>query len=102
LLTAGLGAGRVATQLIKGVHSRAAAIVLEAREGEYGTIVLGRKGISRIKEFSMGRVANKVIQLARGHAVWMVSQNIISISFSSSNVGTPWRILPTGFPYKIP
>jgi nucleotide-binding universal stress UspA family protein len=58
---------------VTGVSTRAAAIVQEASEGRYGSIVVGRRGLSKVYELSMGCVANKVIQLARDHAVWIVS-----------------------------
>ena len=63
----------VATKLVPRVSSRAAAIVEEAKQGGYGTIVVGRRGLSKVREFFMGRVSNKVVQLARREAVWIVS-----------------------------
>ena len=44
----------------------------EAQEGNYGTIVMGRRGLSRVYEFLMGRVANNVLSRAEGFAVWIV------------------------------
>jgi hypothetical protein len=41
--------------------------------GGYGTIVMGRKGYSEVGEFELGRVTNKVIQLAGTMAVWVVN-----------------------------
>jgi len=63
---------RVRTKLITHVSSRAGAIVQEARDGGYGTIVVGRRGLSEVEEFVMGRVSRKVIHLARERAVWVV------------------------------
>lgn len=73
LVGAGLDGERVATKLVKGVSSRAGAVINEAREGGYGTVVMGRRGLSRIQEFFMGRVSSKVIQMAKGLTVWVVS-----------------------------
>jgi nucleotide-binding universal stress UspA family protein len=53
-------------------YSRAADILREAKEGGYGTIVLGRRGLSGAPEFLMGSVANKVLSRAKGFAVWIV------------------------------
>jgi nucleotide-binding universal stress UspA family protein len=53
-------------------YSRAADILREAKEGGYGTIVLGRRGLSEAPEFLMGSVANKVLSRAKGIAVWIV------------------------------
>ncbi|UCG11545.1 MAG: universal stress protein [Deltaproteobacteria bacterium] len=53
-------------------YSRAADILREAKEGGYGTIVIGRKGLSGAPEFLMGSVTNKVLSRAKGFAVWIV------------------------------
>ncbi|MBW1982562.1 MAG: universal stress protein [Deltaproteobacteria bacterium] len=50
----------------------AEAIIDEARAGRYRTLILGRRGLSRIKEFFMGSVSKKVVGEARGFAVWVV------------------------------
>ena len=52
-------------KIITGVYSRAKAIVEEARLGNYGTIVVGRRGLSKVQEFFIGRGSNQVIQLAK-------------------------------------
>jgi nucleotide-binding universal stress UspA family protein len=70
---AGITSGQISTQLISGVSSRAEAIIKEAREGDYGTIVLGRRGLSKVQEFLLGRVSNKVISIIRRRAVWIVT-----------------------------
>ena len=57
--------------LLRG-QSRAGTIVDQARRGGYGTIVVGRKGVTRVEEFFMGRVSSKVLQLAKDMAVWVV------------------------------
>jgi nucleotide-binding universal stress UspA family protein len=46
-------------------------IVEEARSG-YDTIVLGRRGLSGIKEFILGSVSQKVLHLARDISVLVV------------------------------
>lgn len=68
----GADTSRIRTKIIPGVYSRAAAIYGEAEEGGYGTIVVGRRGLSRVDEFFMGRVSNKVLQLSEEKAVWIV------------------------------
>jgi nucleotide-binding universal stress UspA family protein len=69
----GFAPEQITTQIIKGVVSRAAAIAEEAKRGNYGTIVLGRRGQSSVKDFFIGRVTNKVIVAARQHSVWVVT-----------------------------
>ncbi len=73
LTDAGFKSNQITTKIIIDVHSRAKAIVKEARDGDYGTIVLGRRGLSKVEEFFMGRVSNKVIHTIRNRAVWLVT-----------------------------
>ena len=73
LAKAGCNRSRIATRLVTGVPSRAGAIIGEVIKGDYGTIVVGRRGLSDVEEFAMGRVSNKVIQMAREMAVWVVA-----------------------------
>jgi nucleotide-binding universal stress UspA family protein len=70
---AGFASGQITAKLVSGVPSRAEAIIKEAREGDYGTIVLGRRGLSKVQEFLLGRVSNKVISIIRRRAVWIVT-----------------------------
>jgi len=69
----GLSDDQISAKIVTGMTSRANAIVEEAKKGGYGTIVVGRRGHSRVEEFFMGRVSNKVIQLAKKMAVWVVA-----------------------------
>lgn len=59
--------------IILDVPSRAEEIVNQARKRGCGTVVVGRRGISRVEEFLLGRVSNKVLQLAHERTVWIVS-----------------------------
>jgi len=69
---AGVSRSQITTRLATGVRSRAGAIIEEALKAGYGTIFVGRRGISFVEEFSMGRVSNKIIHLAKELAVWVV------------------------------
>jgi nucleotide-binding universal stress UspA family protein len=73
LENAGFRRNQVTPRTATGVLSRAGAIIQYALKGEYGTIVVGRRGLSEVEEFSMGRVSNKVIHMAKELAVWVVS-----------------------------
>ena len=68
----GLRPDQISTKTASGVASRAKAIVEEAKNGGYGTIVVGRRGLSRLEEFFMGSVISKVMQLASEFAVFVV------------------------------
>lgn len=72
LIQAGLSEDQVSTKVIDGSRRPAADILEEAKGGGYGTIVVGRRGTSGVKEYSMGSVAGKVIRAGSGFAVWVV------------------------------
>lgn len=73
LVDAGIPALNVQTKMMMGYQSRAASLYNEAEKEGYGTIVIGRRGISIVEEFFMGRVARKITQMAKNHAVWVAS-----------------------------
>lgn len=73
LTESGVNLAKIASKAATGAVSRAGALVEEARKADCGTIVVGRRGLSKVEEFSMGRVANKVSQLGANLAVWIVS-----------------------------
>ncbi len=70
---AGIPSNIIMDKVVCGARSRAEAIVEYARLEGYGTIVLGRRGLSRIKEFFIGRVSNKVLNMVHSRSVWIVS-----------------------------
>lgn len=53
-------------------RTRAGDILKEAKEGNYGTIVMGRRGLSKVLEFLLGRVTTKVLHRAADFALWIV------------------------------
>jgi nucleotide-binding universal stress UspA family protein len=73
LVAAGFDASRTTTKIVKGALSRAAAIVQTADQGGFDTIVMGRRGLSRVEQFFAGRVSTKVLQLGRYYNVWLVN-----------------------------
>ena len=72
LIKAGFKADKVSTRIVKRAISRAMAIADTAKLENYGTIVMGRRGHSSVRDFFIGRVTNKVIHLARDRTVWIV------------------------------
>jgi len=72
LVRTGVVAERISTKSVLHSTSRAGDILQEAKEGGYGTIVMGRRGLSKVREFLMGRVTSKVLSRAEGFAVWIV------------------------------
>lgn len=73
LTSAGIKPERITTRVISGATSRAGRIFDEAIRHGYGTVVVGRKGLSNIEEFDMGRVSSKLIQLAGNVALWIIA-----------------------------
>jgi nucleotide-binding universal stress UspA family protein len=65
-------AKNISIEVITRVHSRARAISDTAKQEDYGTIVLGRRGHSQVRNFFIGRVTNKVVQMAREQTVWII------------------------------
>ncbi|MFC1880263.1 universal stress protein [Thermodesulfobacteriota bacterium] len=72
LIKAGFKANKVSTQIVKRAISRAGAIADRAKQKNFGTIVMGRRGHSNVRDFFVGRVTNKVIHLAKDRTVWVV------------------------------
>ncbi len=72
LLEAGLDETQIFTKVVDGSRNAASDLLEEARSNGYGTIVLGRRGLSGVKEFLMGSVTSKVLQNSAGLAVWVV------------------------------
>jgi nucleotide-binding universal stress UspA family protein len=64
---------RITKKLLTGMATRGGSIAAQAMLGGYSTIVIGRRGLSKVREFNMGRVCYKVIQLGNEVAVWVVN-----------------------------
>jgi nucleotide-binding universal stress UspA family protein len=72
LIEAGFHPGCVYTEILENLTSRAAGIKNAASNGGFGSVVLGRRGLSEVEEFPMGRVPMKMLQLGGRMAVWIV------------------------------
>ena len=72
LLNASISESQLKTKVVDGTRDAATDILKEARSGGYGTLVLGRRGRSGVKEFFMGSITSKVMQDYAGMAVWIV------------------------------
>jgi len=72
LVDAGFSPDRVHKEIQTGKKSRAKAIITRAAADGYGTIAVGRHGLTKIEEFFIGRVSTKVLHMAKKMAVWIV------------------------------
>ncbi len=52
--------------------SMAECILAERDKLEYGTLVVGRKGLSHKEEFLFGSISGKIVRTARNCTVWVV------------------------------
>ncbi|MDF1593639.1 MAG: universal stress protein [Desulfobacterales bacterium] len=69
---AGFNPRDISVKLIPKKKGIAGDIVDEANSG-YDVIVLGRRGVSGIKEFLFGSISQKVLQLAKDVSVLIVN-----------------------------
>jgi nucleotide-binding universal stress UspA family protein len=69
---AGVEANRISGKYTLQSLTRAGEILKQAKEGNYGTIVMGRRGLSKVHEFLLGRVTTKVLHRAADFALWIV------------------------------
>ena len=72
LLKAGYKPDHIHTEIVSGVESRAMAMIQFARQNDVGTLIMGRRGLSRVEDFIMGRVGHKIVNTVRNRAVWIV------------------------------
>ncbi len=50
----------------------AQGLLAERGAGGYGTVVVGRRGVTKAEEFLFGSVSNKIIHHAKDCAIWVV------------------------------
>ena len=63
---------QIKVQVCKRPVSVSELILHEQRSGTYGTVVVGRRGVSKREEFLFGSVSNSVMREAKQCAVWVV------------------------------
>ena len=86
LMGKGLPESAVTTQYIPSCHSPfheaaqcsmgagvAADILAMQEQHGFGTIVVGRKGVSKQEEFLFGSVSSKIMRKAQGCTIWVVN-----------------------------
>jgi nucleotide-binding universal stress UspA family protein len=72
LIRAGLAENQISVKMVDGTRSAARDILEEAEESAIGTIVLGKRGHSNVKDYSMGSTTKKVLDRASDMAVCIV------------------------------
>ena len=72
LIQAGLAENQISVKMVDGGRSAARDILEEAEGNAIGTIVLGKKGHSDVKDYSMGSTTKKILDRASDMAVCIV------------------------------
>jgi nucleotide-binding universal stress UspA family protein len=72
LVEAGFPSKNVAVKIRKKKVGIARDVLKEAEQGKYTTLVVGRRGLSGIKQFMFGSVSNKIVNLAKMVSVVVV------------------------------
>ena len=73
LLAAGFSETAVKTRFACTLTTSIAQSILDVQRGEgFGTVVVGRRGVSKAEEFLFGSVSSRVVQHARNCTVWVV------------------------------
>ncbi len=72
LVRAGLAENQISVKVVDGGRSAARDILKEAEENAIGTIILGKKGYSNVKDYAMGSITKKVLEQAADMAVCIV------------------------------
>ena len=72
LTEAGFDPQRISKAVVTGARNLAEAIVTEAERNGCSTIVVGRRGLSRVDAFFMGRVSHAVVYAGKQFSVWVV------------------------------
>jgi len=72
LIKAGLKENQVSIELVEGSESAGIDILKEVENSDAGTIFIGKRGCSDVKDYSMGSVAKKVLYQASDMTVCIV------------------------------
>ncbi len=72
LTQCGFAAERITVKTVNRTKGIARDIINEAQQGDYDLIVLGKQGVSGVKEFILGSITQKVVQGAKNRSVLLV------------------------------
>ena len=69
----GMNSDAVRSKIIRPEGTSIAAEIMKMQQEEKcGTVVVGRRGVSKAEEFLFGSISNKVVHYARNCTVWVV------------------------------
>jgi nucleotide-binding universal stress UspA family protein len=68
----GIAPSHIGKKIVEGRRSAAEDILTEAKDGDYGTIILGRRNRSKVQSFLFGSVTKKILQNDAGLCSWII------------------------------
>ncbi len=72
LTQSGLPDDRIATKVKPVGRGVALDIIDEAHMGDFNTVVVGRRGLSKVKSLLLGSISSTIVEKAEGLTVWVV------------------------------
>jgi nucleotide-binding universal stress UspA family protein len=72
LFKAGMDKSQISTTVVDGSRRPARDILQEAKRSECGTVVLGRRGVSGVNDYTTGSITRKVLEDSADMAIWIV------------------------------
>ncbi len=73
LTEAGIGSEVIAGDIRMAEQKTISETILEVQQqGEYGTVVVGRRGVSKAEEFLFGSISNALVHHSHDCTVWVV------------------------------
>lgn len=73
LLEAGLAAERICTDIRMADKTTISQMVLDVQqEGDFGTVVAGKRGVSKAEEFLFGSISNALARHCKNFTAWIV------------------------------
>ncbi len=73
LVQSGIDAAQIDVKYVDGGRRLAKTLLQEAKKLHAGTIVMGRRGINDVKDYSLGSITRKVLSQAEDMAIWIAS-----------------------------
>lgn len=72
LFKAGIDESQISTKVVDGSRRPARDILQEAKRSDCGTVVLGRRGVSGVNDYTTGSITRKVLEDSADMAIWIV------------------------------
>ncbi|WP_028574127.1 universal stress protein [Desulfonatronovibrio hydrogenovorans] len=74
LTQAGIPGENIQTRILKTREGTAKDIISEAKEGQYDTLVMGRRGVSGMEKLFLGSISNKIVKSIKNCSVWVIDK----------------------------